>query len=294
MSAPRTTMLVFATTTAVMLPPSLAGQVAAVPEQRLARGAAAMVSFQPLNARVEVRGWDRDSIVVEVWGAGPNLRLDAETSRGVLELHERRALREAGRRVTYRLSVPHRTQLRLRMQRGEALLNDLAAAVTVGVTEGTIVARRLRGGIDLSAVTGAVQLDSASGAIAARSVAGAVVLRAVDGRVRASSTSGDVSIVAAAPVVIEAEAYSGTLRFSGEISTGEQSSLATHSGGIQMTLSTGRGTTLFMQTVRGRVIVKCGLLDAPAAGEPLVVGSGPGGQAEIISFSGDIKVDCVR
>ena len=273
------------------LAPGVAAQSSPKPAARLVLAPARLLVFQPLNASIELIGGAADSIIIEATHSSPGIRLEHERSAAVLQVHERRPVRDAAHRVRYRVTLPRETRIRVTVQAGDVLVARLDGEMSVGVADGAIIGRSLSGNVELSAVTGGVRLEDARGSIAARSVAGDVVITGVRGAVHARSTSGNIDILGDSAVV-DAESYSGTLRFSGMLGPTRPSSFATHSGAIDLNVDPGAGLMLFVRSVRGREVTECTEAASHGVGAPLVLGAGDGARVEVISFSGDIRVRC--
>lgn len=274
-------------------PAKLAGQSPRT-VQRHVLPAPDRVVLRALNADVEVRTSEDDSVRIEVGGPAGGVRLEPERTGGELELHERWPAREATRRLHYRITLPPRVEVELWLATGNVDVAGVLGRTQVRVAEGSIAARRLRGHIDLSAVTGGVTLVEAEGSIAVRSVAGGIKLTRVTGSVRARSTSGSVDVSSEAPISVDAESYSGAVTFSGSLAPNAVSVFATNSGPIQLRLAPGASATISARSVRGRVSERCDRLRPGSSDDRYVVGTAAGAPSvDVISFSGNIDLACV-
>ncbi len=252
--------------------------------------ASGVVVFQPSKAQLEVVGWARDSVRLVARNAA-GIVVELDRSAGVFELHERRAERDTAVLASYTLYVPATATVRVRMQAGEISLRNLRGGVRAGIVEGSVLGDSLSGDVELSSVAGPVELRRSSGRLLARSVAGDVVMSQVTGIVRARSTSGDLTIATGLAGPVEAETYSGVISFEGALA-GAGSSFATHSGDIHLRLSAAQDAVALVTNVEGRVTLMCGgRAGRVAAGQPVVLGDG-GESFDVITFTGNVRINC--
>lgn len=255
-------------------------------------GGSPTVVFQPARAEFEIMGWDRDSVRVTSRNAS-GIRLELERMATGIQIHERRDLDHVQEMPRYQLFVPSGAVVRVTMQSGEITLRGVSGDVRTGVVNGTISADSVSGNMHLSTVTGPIRVRGSVGELHARSVSGALHLLDIVGRLRAGTTSGNISIQRAAPGPVEAESYSGVLVLDGALGGG-QSSFATFSGSISLRLPENADATFFITSVEGQARVSCGGEPlTPDPDQPHSVGAG-GDPVEVVTFTGNIRVDCDR
>lgn len=248
----------------------------------------ALVLFRPARADVHVTGWDRDSVRVTASKSG-RVRIEMDRVTGGVQILERRPPGDTARPV-YTLFVPRGAMVRVSTQAGILRFTGLRGVVHGGVVEGSVVADSIVGSVELSSVTGSVELRNTRGRIEARSVAGDVVLLGVAGSIRARTTSGDMRIELIERSAVKAESYSGRIIIRGALGGGP-SSVATHSGDIQLELPPRGDITLFATSARVRV-ESCGTGLGPFdAARPAAIGAG-GDPVDVLTFTGVVHIRC--
>lgn len=249
-----------------------------------------LVSFQPVRGHIRVVGWDRDSVRIVVEDAG-SVRVDIERSgaSAVRILERRRPGDPTSPR--YALFVPRAATVRVSAQEGSLHLSGLAGVFRGGLVDGPLSADSLAGDMELSSVTGPVEVRNSRGHLEARSPAGRVSLLNVTGSIRVRATSGEVRVQLAGRSTVNIESYSGRVSVAG-ILGGGASSVATHSGDIEIQLPFSGGVTLFATGARIRAPATCqtGASRTDTAG-PLTLGAGDD-PLELATFSGTVTVRC--
>jgi len=174
----------------------------------LAPGAA--VTLQVTNGQVQVSGWDRSDLSVEVVRRAPDAaglaRMPAhiDTTAGGVSVRVVQAEegRDAALRSDVIMRVPRDVELReLSIFEGQLQLESLGGTMTAHVDRGDVVGRNISGTIRVETGMGAIRLERATlapaGLIRLRTFNGDVVLglaeRPVNARVLALSMGGTIS-----------------------------------------------------------------------------------------------------
>jgi nitrogen regulatory protein PII len=148
-------------------------------EKRFAVSGPARLSLSTFDGSIEVRGWDRNEVMVEVEKVGPDQK--------TVERIEVRAAQD-GSAIT--IDVPKPSPLETTGLRRTPSAN-LVVAVPLKTT---VRARSGDGSIHVSRISGAIDLDTEDGSIRLEEVAGTLVARTGDGSVHAQKVDGQVEI----------------------------------------------------------------------------------------------------
>jgi hypothetical protein len=148
-------------------------------EKKFAVSGPARLSLSTFDGSIEVRGWDRNEVAVEVEKVGP----DQQTV-------ERIQVKAAQDGDAITIDVPKPSPLET-----SGLRRTPSANLVVSVPLRTaVLARSGDGSIQVRRVTGAIDLDTEDGSISLEEVAGTLVARTGDGSVRAQKVDGQVEI----------------------------------------------------------------------------------------------------
>ena len=148
-------------------------------EKKFAVSGPARLSLSTFDGSIEVRGWDRNEVVVEVEKVGP----DQQTV-------ERIQVKAAQDGDAITIDVPKPSPLET-----SGLRRTPSANLVVSVPLRTaVLARSGDGSIQVRRVTGAIDLDTEDGSISLEEVAGTLVARTGDGSVHAQKVDGQVEI----------------------------------------------------------------------------------------------------
>jgi DUF4097 and DUF4098 domain-containing protein YvlB len=172
--------------------------------------------------------------------------------------------------ISYRITVPQETILRLRSGSGDVVVQGLKGPVYLGTGSGNITAESIGGDAELStgsgrirvkdvagqvtanAGSGDIQLDNIHGAIRTRTGSGTVAMSHFTDRVQATTGSGDVSI-SDATADVRITAGSGDLTVSGNPSSQAYWELHTSSGGIKIEVPQSASFRLYARSNSGGI-----------------------------------------
>jgi len=148
-------------------------------EKKFAVNGQAQLALSTFDGSIEVRGWDRDEVTVEVEKVGPD-------QRTVDRIQVKAA--QDGNAITIDVQKPSPLE-------STAMRRSPGANLIVSVPVKTsVVARSGDGSIEIRRVSGKLDLDTEDGGILVEEITGAVAIRTGDGRVSGSKVNGPVEI----------------------------------------------------------------------------------------------------
>lgn len=201
---------------------------------------------------IRVAAWNRNQVrVVASTTAGTAMDFDVTESHIDLGLH--RDWSGGSGSATYDVTVP------------------IGTRVTLSSVSGTISAAGVKGGIDANAVSGSIDVRNAGSSVAVEGVSGAVTVLGVSGDVKVETVSGpiqvsDVSGTVSAENVsgsiemsdtrgtrVRANSVSGSIAFTGALSSEGRYEFETHSGQVALRLASGANASISVDTYSGSV-----------------------------------------
>jgi hypothetical protein len=251
------------------------------------------LALTTFDGNIEVRGWDRNEVLVEVEKRGPD--------QATVEKIQVKAVQD-GNVIT--IDVPKPSPLRttgFRRAPGASLVVSVPTqtAVTARSGDGAVTIRRVNGNADVDTEDGSVRVEELKGDVVVRTGDGAVDVRQIEGSARVNT--GDGGIRAAGVFKgLSLETRDGSVDFEGRPGSVVESewSVTTGDGNIRVELPEGLNARLDAETADGRVQVDgaAGQADDAGGGEEHdrtsfrgVVGAG-GKTLKVRSGSGSIDV----
>jgi DUF4097 and DUF4098 domain-containing protein YvlB len=222
------------------------------------------LALTTFDGNIEVRGWDRNEVLVEVEKRGPD--------QATVEKIQVKAVQD-GNVIT--IDVPKPSPLRttgFRRTPGASLVVSVPAqtAITARSGDGAVTIRRVNGNADVDTEDGSVRVEEVKGDVAVRTGDGAVDVRQIEGSARVST--GDGSIRAAGVFKgLSLETRDGSVDLEGRPGSVVESewSVTTGDGNIRVELPEGLNARLDAETADGRVQVDrtAGQADDAGGGE---------------------------
>ena len=148
----------------------------------------AQLSLSTFDGSIEVRGWDRNEVVVEVEKAGPD-------QQAVERIQVKAA--QNGNAITIDVPKPsplETTGLRRTPSANLVVSVPLKSSVVARSGDGSIEIRRLEGKLDLDTEDGSVQVEDISGSVIVRTGDGQVQGRKVTGQAEIHTGDGSVGL----------------------------------------------------------------------------------------------------
>jgi DUF4097 and DUF4098 domain-containing protein YvlB len=235
----------------------------------------AQLELSTFDGNIEVRGWDRNEVLVEVEKRGPD--------QATVDKIQVKAAQD-GSRIT--VDVPKPSPLAttgFRSSPGARLVVSVpqTTAVVARSGDGAITVRRVSGKIDLDTDDGSVRVEDVKGDVVIRTGDGAVDARHIEGSARIST--GDGSVRADGILRgLDLETRDGSVDVAARAGSAVESdwNITTGDGGIRLELPEGLNADLDAQCADGRVQI-----DATAG---QAADAGGGEEHERRSFRGKI------
>jgi Toastrack DUF4097 len=147
---------------------------------------AARVTLSTFDGNIEVRGWDRNEVAVEVEKRGP----DQATVERILV-----KAAQDGNAITVEVPKPSplvTTSFRRTPSASLVVSVPAQSAVVARSGDGAVTVRRVEGAVEVDTDDGNVRIEGAKGGIAVRTGDGAVDARQIEGRARIETGDGSV------------------------------------------------------------------------------------------------------
>ena len=210
--------------------------------------------------------------------------------------------------ITYKIQVPHDTELDANVASGAENIRDLRGPVKVrsasgsinvekidrdahlSTASGTISAENIGGDVQVSSASGNVTVTNIRGDARVHVVSGVIRISQPGGRVDGSTTSGGVEIQGAANDVT-AHSVSGRVYVQGNPGAQGYWNLKTASGGVQISVPPSASFHLSAEAVSGEIRTDVPIVVEEQGKHSLRarMGSG-GGRVEVRTVSGEIRV----
>ncbi|MBI2683603.1 MAG: DUF4097 family beta strand repeat protein [Acidobacteriales bacterium] len=232
------------------------------------------VSIRPSTGGKVVITSTAQSDKVEVGSRQMGNRIDIRT-------HNARQAKGDETRVDYDIMVPADAQVKIDSGEGQIKVEGMRAAVDVDSESSDVEVRHATGG-----------------SVRVQSVGGNVTLTSIrQTRIQAVSTGGDIALYDVTGPTVVAKTSSGAIRYGGDCGSGGSYTFTSHSGDIELNLSSKASVDLTARSVKGAVDTDFpfqkrdheGFAASPGrafAGTSLTGAS----SVELRSFSGKIRV----
>ena len=207
------------------------------------------VTVSATNGDIVVTGVSGNQIHVRASSEGDNLRLDASSTRVMLEATRLRSNGDSH----LELSVPFGTRVIARTQSGD---------VSVHGTRGEVEAHAQSGDINIDDVANRLDINTLSGDIVVRSVVGDAVIGTTSGSVKVSeirgnadvgTVSGDIDLTGVTAKIVRAKTTSGDVTFDGLIDPTGRYELVAHSGDVNLHIQREASAQLTVSTWNGGI-----------------------------------------
>ena len=219
-------------------------------EKKFAVSGPVQLELSTFDGSIEVRGWDRNEVLVEVEKVGPN--------QATVDKIQVKATQNGGR-IT--IDVPKPSPLETTGIRRAPSANLVVSvprqtAVTARSGDGSITIRRVNGNIDVDTDDGNVRVEESKGDIIVRTGDGAVDARQIEGGARIDTGDGNIRAdgvfkglhLETRDGAVDVTARSGSVVESDWLVT-------TGDGNVRLELPDGLNADLDAQTADGRVEV---------------------------------------
>jgi DUF4097 and DUF4098 domain-containing protein YvlB len=261
-------------------------------EKRFQISGPAQLTLSTFDGSIEVRGWDRDEVMIEVEKVGP----DQQTV-------DRIQVKAAQDRNAITIDVPKPSPLETTGMRRSPSANlvvsvPLKTALRARSGDGSIEVRRVTGMIDLDTEDGSIRLEEVAGTLVARTGDGSVLGQKIDGQAEIHTGDGSVGLDGVLTGV-KVETRDGSVELTARPGSRTDSDwdVTTGDGDVRLEVPQGFGAEVDARTGDGRVRIDT-VTDARDAGteereerESVAGRLGGGGKAlRIRTSSGSVTV----
>jgi DUF4097 and DUF4098 domain-containing protein YvlB len=164
--------------------------------------------------------------------------------------------RNANVSVTYNITAPSGTRLRLKTMSGSLSVSDITGELALEAMSGNITIERAARVVVAKTMSGDVAITDvkSDGGLDAGSMSGNVTLRQVKARrIKADVISGTVSLADVDCERLDAQTTSGDVLYEGQLSRGGRYTFQSHSGSVKVMLGGGIGFELDANSWGGNI-----------------------------------------
>jgi len=257
------------------------------------------IRIELVSGNIEIEGWDRDEVRVEVEGDTVNA-LDVRASRRRIRIRgpkfgRGRVFRRMGDLdVDVRLSVPARSRIEAKTTNGTIRVEGVSGTLDLSSANGDIEVRGKPTEARLETINASIDFEGASSLVDARTVNGSIDLTGVAGELFASTISGSIRAEADALERVELKTLSGSIRLRARLLKGVRAHLKSFSGGIEIELPAETSARFDIHSFSGGIrneLPTTRTDTAPGNRRHMEFTSGDGdGRVTIESFSGGVEI----
>jgi DUF4097 and DUF4098 domain-containing protein YvlB len=252
------------------------------------------LTLNATNGDIIVTGWSRDVVHVRAVSDDDNIRLEASSSRALLEVAGSRR----GSDTRFEVSVPFGVRVMAHSQSGDITIRATRGQVEAHAQNGDIRVDDVTTRLDISTLSGEITAGTITGDIAVSTMSGEVHLTDVRGNVDVGTVSGDIDLRGVTAKIVRAKTTSGEVTYDGTIDPAGRYELSTHSGDIGLHIPREANAQLTVSTWSGSIdsqfpiTLKPGEHDIGVAKSKRYTFEIGGGAARITAetFSGDINI----
>jgi hypothetical protein len=228
-------------------------------EKKFAVSGQAQLTLTTFDGSIDVRGWDRSEVVIEVEKRGPD--------QATVDRIQVRATQD-GNAITVDVPKPSPlTTTGFRRAPSASLIVSVPAqaSVTARSGDGAVTVRRVSGNVDIDTEDGSVRVEELKGGLVVRTGDGAVDARQIEGSARINTGDGSVRAEGILKA-LDLETRDGSVDVSARKGSAVESggTVTTGDGGVRLELPEGLNADLDAVCSDGRVQVEAA--GAQAAG----------------------------
>jgi hypothetical protein len=231
-------------------------------EKKFAVTGPAQLALTTFDGSIEVRGWDRNEVLVEVEKRGPD-----QATVDKIKVNAS----QSGNTITLDVAKPSpltTTGFQRSPSASLIVTVPLQTAITARSGDGSITIRRVNGKVDLNTEDGSVRIEDVKGDLAVRTGDGSVHARQIDGHVTINTGDGSVGVDGVL-AGLELETRDGSIEVTARTGSVVESgwSVTTGDGSIRLEVPEGFNAELDAQSADGRVRVDKLADQAPSTSE---------------------------
>jgi len=219
-------------------------------EKKFAVTGPTQLTLSTFDGSIEVRGWDRNEVLVEVEKRGPD-----QATVDKIQVNAS----QNGNTITLEVSKPSpltATSFQRSPSASLVVSVPLQSAITARSGDGSITIRRVNGNVDLDTDDGSVRVENVKGDLIVRTGDGSVRAREIDGRAKVNTGDGSIGIDGVFKG-LQVETRDGSIEVTARAGSAIESewSVTTGDGSIRMEVPEGFSADLDAQSADGRVRV---------------------------------------
>ena len=220
-------------------------------EKKFAVSGQAQLTLTTFDGNIEVRGWDRSEVVIEVEKRGPD--------QATVDKIQVKATQD-GNAITVEVPKPSPlTTTGFRRTPSASLIVSAPAqtSVTARSGDGAVTVRRVNGNVDIDTDDGSVRVEELKGGLVVRTGDGAVDARQIEGSARINTGDGSVRAEGILKA-LDLETRDGSIDVSARKGSAVESgwTVTTGDGGVRLELPEGLNADLDAVCSDGRVQVE--------------------------------------
>lgn len=205
------------------------------------------VSLTIGSGDIVVTAWDRDQIRIHATTESGGVRLDASTSRVVVEPRGG----YGGGESRYEVTVPIGTRIVARAQSGDIAISGTHADIDARSQSGDIKIEDAANRLDIGTLSGDIEVHAAIGDVQIKSVSGDIRLTDFKGDFEGETVSGSIDLTNAVGRLVRSHTTSGDLSYEGSIDPSGRYELSAHSGDIRLAIPSNASAQLSVSTWSG-------------------------------------------
>lgn len=236
-----------------------------------------------------IRSWERESVRIRA-SHQRETRVSIRQNAGNVRV-------EAGHRdgrpasVSYEITVPRRTSVRINGLNISADVRDVRGDVTITNIEGAITVRGVTGNVGIESVAGGLLIEDVTGRVTATTVNQSIRLSRVRGEIVAETVNGSIVMSAADAGRVRASTVNGIIEYDGVVRDDGHYFLGTHNGRVTMTIPETANASLRISSRTGRVEAAFPVSLSSSRSNRFAVTLGTGtADVELQSFNGVIRL----
>ena len=205
------------------------------------------VSLTIGSGDIVVTTWDRDQVRVHATNESGGVRLDASSSRVVVEPRGGYGQGES----RYEVTVPVGVRVVARAQSGDIAISGTHADIDARSQSGDIKIEDAANRLDIGTLSGDIEVSAAIGDVQIKSVSGDIRLTDFKGDFEGETVSGSIELRNAAGRLVRSHTTSGDLSYEGSIDPSGRYELSAHSGDIRLVIPSNASAQLSVSTWSG-------------------------------------------
>jgi DUF4097 and DUF4098 domain-containing protein YvlB len=207
------------------------------------------ITVNATSGDIIVTGWARDQIHVRAVSEDDNIRLDASSSRMMLEVGGSRR----GGDTRFEVSVPFGVRVYATARSGDISVHGTRGQVEMHSQSGDMQAEDIAGRLDVNTISGGLSASNVSGDAEINTISGDIKLTDVRGNVDVATVSGDIDMHGISAKTVRARTTSGDVTYEGIIDPAGRYELTTHSGDVVMRIPREASAQLTVSTWSGGI-----------------------------------------